>query len=169
MQNIILTGFMGTGKTTVGRILASRLSCPFLDIDSLVEEMEGKSIPEIFAEQGEEYFRQAETRALVKALEGGGRVISTGGGAMLREKNRRLLREGGLLVCLTAGEEEIFRRVGGGGGRPLLQGEDTRGKIRGLLRERQPYYRLAPVVIPTDGRSPEETAGEIMLLLQKKK
>ncbi|PKM83637.1 MAG: shikimate kinase [Firmicutes bacterium HGW-Firmicutes-13] len=169
MQNIILTGFMGTGKTKVGFILAKRLKTVFLDLDSLIEETEGKTIPEIFSEKGEEYFRQAETETIIKALREEGKVISTGGGALIKEENRKLLMEGGILIRLSASPEEIYKRVGTREGRPLLKGDDPLKVIRELLAKRRRFYEEVPFTILTDGRSPDEVADEIISLLIEKK
>ena len=167
LQNIILTGFMGTGKTTVGRILAAKLGRPFLDVDELIVEMEGKEIPTIFSESGEEYFRQLETRAISQAISGEVKVISTGGGALLTPKNREMMQAGGFLLCLTASATEIINRLGQGKGRPLLQGENALSKVRELLKERSPLYAEVLHKISTDGKKPQKIVQEILLLLQE--
>ena len=164
MQNIILTGFMGTGKTTVGEILAARLHRSLVDIDREVEAMEGRDIPRIFQEEGEEYFRRRESMALARALKGGGKVIATGGGALIL--NRRLLEEGGVLICLTASPEEVIRRLESGKGRPLVEG-DVEDRVRALLAEREGLYARVPRKIHTDGKTPHQVAGEILELLTR--
>lgn len=167
MKNIIITGFMGTGKTVVGNVLAKKLSCSFVDLDTLIEEMEGKSIPEIFAEKGEYYFRQVETNAIKGALQGETKVISTGGGALLKKENQQMLIKGGAVICLTASVEEIYKRVGTGEGRPLLKAEDPLKVIRELLKKREDIYGKVPHKISTNGKSPEKIAEEIIYLLKK--
>lgn len=162
MNNIILTGFMGTGKTEVGVILAKMLKCPFVDVDALIEEMSGKKIPDIFAQEGEDYFRSLEAKAIKKAIEGEGKVISTGGGALIKKGNRENLNKGGTLICLTASPEEILKRTGSREGRPLLQRKDPLQKIKVLLAERKIYYDALPLQVSTDGKTPEKVAAEII-------
>lgn len=168
-KNIILTGFMGTGKTKVGSILAERLKVDFIDLDLRIEEMEGKTIPEIFSEKGEDYFRQAETRAIISALREKGRVISTGGGALIKETNRNLLNQGGILICLSASPEEIYKRVGTDKGRPLLKGNDPLKVIRELLAERSQFYNNVPFSVSTDNKNPNEVVDEVISILRKEK
>ncbi len=167
MENIIITGFMGTGKTETGFKLSQKLNCHFVDIDLVVEEMENRKIVDIFLEKGEDYFRKLETSAIKKVLQKEGQVISTGGGALLKEENRTLLKEAGVLICLSASPEEIFRRVGSGEGRPLLEGDDSLDKIRRILAERREIYNQVPYNILTDGKSSEEVVEEIVILLKK--
>lgn len=159
MDHIILTGFMGTGKTTVGKILAGRLSRAFVDIDGKVADGEGREISAIFAAEGEEYFRHLERKAIKDALEGERKVISTGGGALLG--NRDILEAGGLLICLTASAGEIVKRIAKGEDRPLLAG-DPEEKIKALFSARRDMYQQVSVIIDTEGKSPEEVASEIL-------
>ncbi len=165
MKNIIITGFMGTGKTAVGSVLAKKLEYSFVDLDDFIEEIEGKGVPEIFAEKGEAYFRQAETRALKEVLQGEARVISTGGGTLLKKENQQLLMAAGTVVCLTAPAEEILQRVGAGESRPLLEGEDPLNTIRKLLNEREDVYSKVPHKISTREKSIETVARDIINLL----
>lgn len=179
MENIILTGFMGTGKTRVGKILAEKLNYTFVDLDLLVEEREGKKISQLFAEKGEGYFRQKETKVLQEVLQGEdpargrdqgppkGQVISTGGGILIREENRDLLKEEGILICLKASPEEIYRRVRGSQERPLLRVDNPLEKIRELLKEREELYEKVPFSVSTDGKSPDQVAGNIINLIKK--
>ncbi|WP_438446697.1 shikimate kinase [Gorillibacterium sp. sgz5001074] len=159
-RNVILVGFMGTGKTTVGRLLADELGWTFKDSDAEVEERAGMAIREIFAEQGEERFRELETEALRILLAGEKRVVSTGGGAVLREENRRLMAEGGLVVALNAGEAAIIARVSGDPNRPLLQG-DVEQRVRTLMEARREAYRFAPLQIDTEPLTAEQVAAII--------
>jgi shikimate kinase len=142
-ENIVLVGFMGSGKSTVGRMLARRLGFRFLDTDKLVEEREHASIPKIFEQHGEAHFRERETAAL-ESLNGLQRhVLATGGGIVTVPANIPLLRSLGLVVLLTADPEEIYRRVSRNSGRPLLQVEDPRRRVLDLMAARQPLYESA--------------------------
>ncbi len=165
-KNIALIGFMGTGKTEAARALASKLGRKFVDLDEMIEEKEGKKIPEIFREQGENAFRELEKRALEKACREGNQVISCGGGVVIDEGNRKLLQEKTTLVCLTASEKTIFERVKNDLNRPLLSFGDARRKIREMLSERKPFYEITKIKIATDGFSAEETAGKIIQRLK---
>ena len=164
MNHIILTGFMGTGKTTVGQILAARLARAFVDIDQMVVEKEGREISALFACAGEEYFRKQESKAIKEALLGEGKVISTGGGALLQ--NKEILEEGGRLICLLASPGEIMKRLVKEGGRPLLAGDPKR-KIKELYAARRAMYQEVPLKIDTDGKTPEDVAAEILALLKQ--
>lgn len=165
--NVVLTGFMATGKSTVGRVLAARLRYGFVDTDRIIEERHGP-IPVIFAERGEAAFRALE-RALAEELAGlSSLVISTGGGMLLDPAVADVLSATGTVVCLTAEPEVILKRVGGaraGERRPLLAGADPRARITELLAERAEAYGRFPQV-STDGRSPTEIAIEIESLLR---
>ncbi len=156
--NIVLVGFMGTGKTSAGKILAEQLGMTFLDMDEEIVRREGRSIPEIFGSDGEAYFREVE-RSLVRELaEGSGRVIATGGGVVLNPANIDDFSRTGSVVCLWASPEWILKRVGGDTNRPLLQVDDKLGKIRSMLEARKSLYEAIPERIDTDGQSPGETA-----------
>lgn len=163
MGNVILIGFMGSGKTTVGFRLSYRLRKPVIDTDKEIEREEQRSIAEIFAREGETYFRDRETMCLQKLLRTvKEQIISVGGGLPLREENRRLLRELGQVFYLQASAETIYERVKHDTTRPLLQGDDPQGKIRTMLVERDGYYRdAADVVINVDGKSFEQILDEI--------
>ena len=164
MRNITLVGFMGTGKTTVGRILAARLGYKFVDVDEEVEREQGVSISHIFSELGESYFRLLE-RDMIKALSAReGQVISAGGGAVLDERNVDDLKRGGPVFCLAATPDAILQRVGGTATRPLLQVPDPRARIIELLDMRRPFYDKADRTIDTSRLSPEEVAEEILRL-----
>lgn len=166
-RQLILTGFMGTGKTEVGRILAGRLDRRFVDTDQLVEQEAGLSIPHIFERHGEEYFRNLETGAL-KSLAGqepGSLVVATGGGVALREKNRNLLKKMGLIFLLRAPAEVIHRRTSKTGNRPLLQNSDPARTIEKMLEEREPCYRDCDFEIDTTAKTPRQVASEIISCL----
>ena len=141
--NIVLIGFMGSGKSSIGRIVARRMGFQFLDTDALIVERAGRSIPTIFAEQGEEKFRDLETGAIESLAQHSRCVIATGGGAVLRERNRALLRELGLVVLLAASEEVLFERVSRNDRRPLLQTENPRETLGQMLAGRREMYEAA--------------------------
>ncbi len=162
MKNIILTGFMGTGKTSVGRLLARRLSCPFIDTDDVIEREEGVSISEIFRELGEGYFRRVE-KETIKRLSGKmGVIIATGGGAIIDHDNLKILKASGTLISLMASPEEILKRVEGDTTRPLLSDKDRMTAIKRLMQERERFYKKADIVIDTTGKGVEEVASEIV-------
>lgn len=163
--NIYLTGFMGAGKTTVGRILAERLGWCFTDIDGLIEEREGATVSEIFAHCGEPRFRQLEAFALERASGWTGHVVSTGGGIVLKDENRKLMRATGVTVYLKTPAHLIEERLSGDDSRPLLMVEDPKSRIRELLAEREALYEQADITVDTSGRSPEEVAEEILARL----
>jgi shikimate kinase len=142
-QNIILVGFMGTGKSSVGRRLARKLGFEFVDTDRVLAEHAGMEIAEIFAQHGEAHFRELETGALESLGQLTRSVIATGGGIILRERNRELLRELGFVVALTASEEVIFERVSRNANRPLLQNENPRETVSRMLSERRAHYEAA--------------------------
>ena len=163
MTRLLLVGMMGAGKTTVGRLLADRLGCPYFDSDAQVEAATGLSVPEMFAEHGEVAFRAAEAAALRRALDGASAVVvSVAGGAVLDPANRRLLRQAGTVVWLRATPETLAARVGEGEGRPLLD-EDPAGSLVRLDRERRPLYEeLADVVVDVDELAPTEVADRVL-------
>jgi shikimate kinase len=160
-KNIILTGFMGVGKTSVGTRLARDLRYKFVDTDDLIEADQKATINEIFAKMGESYFRDVETKIIRRVVEGEGLVISTGGGAVIREENRAAFRKGGLVVCLTARPEVIYDRIKHGTHRPLLRTEDPRAKIRELLASRSGFYKEADLIIDTSEKSVDDAVREI--------
>lgn len=163
MGNVILIGFMGCGKTTVGLKLSYRLRRSIIDTDKEIEREEKRTISEIFASDGEPYFRDRETACLRKLIESANnQIISVGGGLPLREENRRLLHELGQVFYLCAKGETIYERVKDDTTRPLLQVDDPLTRIEMLLQERDPYYRVAAdVVITVDGKNFDEILCEI--------
>lgn len=161
-QNLVLTGFMGTGKTTVGRKLAQMLGMEFVDTDSLIEERHGP-IPRIFAEQGETRFRSIERSVAEELGEKSGLVIATGGGMVLDPENLRALSQNGRIFCLVASPAVILARVTNERsrrGRPLLHGDDPGRRIVDLLTERRDVY-LQFDQVSTDDATPDEIANEV--------
>ena len=156
-HNVVLIGFMGTGKTAVGRALAARLGLAFVDTDAVVEERAGRPVARIFAEDGEERFRRLESEAVASAGDREGAVIATGGGVVLRPENMARLRRRGMVVALRAAPEAIVARVGAGADRPLL-GDHPEERVRRLLEERGPLYQDADLVVDTSNLSADEIA-----------
>ena len=165
MNNIILVGFMGTGKTTVGKLLAGKLGYEFIDIDEEIEKEQGVAIAHIFSELGEPYFRLLERDKLKELVGREGVIVSAGGGVVLDPRNVEDLKRAGTLVCLSASPEVIMKRVGGSTNRPLLRVPDPMAKIKELLEARAPYYRQADITIDTSGMTAEEAADEIIRLV----
>lgn len=160
-MNIVLTGFMGTGKSAVGRRLAEVLHAEFVDIDTLIAKRAGRSVQAIFAEQGEEAFRKLESEVIAEAANNDKTVIATGGGALLNLKNREILQSRGTLVCLTARVGTLLDRLKDDMTRPLLAGENLPQKVERLMKERQAVYDLCPVQIVTDGKTIAQVSDEI--------
>lgn len=166
VHNIILTGFMGTGKTTVGLLLAKQLGYQFADTDKLIETRSGRSIPTIFTELGEAAFRQMEREIALELAGWAGLVISTGGRLMLDPVNAAELGRNGRIFCLTAAPEVILARLSADGGRerPLLAVPNPAQRITALLAERQEGYRQFEQVA-TDGKRPEEVVDWLIELI----
>lgn len=160
-HNIILVGFMGTGKSTIGRRLSQRLERRFLDTDVLIEAAAGMAIPTIFAERGEPYFRALEHEIVCRVGEDYNLVVATGGGVMVNDASVRKLKEHGTIVCLTATPEVIFSRVRGNADRPLLQGERPMEKIRSLLAARAEAYAKADLTVDTSLLNAEEVVEAV--------
>lgn len=164
-DHIILTGFMGSGKTSVGQLLAQKLGLPFVDIDQLIERDEGVRIREIFQKQGEEAFRKLETKAIHKALTGPRSVIATGGGALMIEENIHSLKQQGQLIYLQAEPETLWKRVQWNDDRPLIEKYSTLEAFSSLLQSRIPNYRKSHFIIDVDHLTLEEVALCIMELV----
>jgi len=158
---VVLVGFMGSGKSSVGRELARRFDAPFVDVDERIESAAGCRIRDLFAREGEPAFREWEKAALRDALSVKGCVVATGGGAFADEGNRELLRSYAPVVYLDAAVETLLGRLSGDRGRPLLRDGDREEGIRELLSRRVPGYRTADVTVRTDGRTIEEVAQEV--------
>lgn len=161
-RNVYLTGMMGVGKTTVGRALAKRLRRPFLDLDQWIERRSGRTIAEIFADQGEGTFRMMETRVLAEVAKEGGKIVALGGGALLKAENRELCAASGVVVHLTCAENELWRRLKDETGRrPLLKGPAPRTALAALARRRRDAYSGADLTLSTTRRTPEQAAAEL--------
>lgn len=164
-QNIILTGFMATGKTSIGQLLAQKLHLKFVDTDEEIISRQGLSIPEIFTRFGEDAFRKMETEIAEELAHQEGLVISTGGRMMLDVTNVDLLTKTGRVFCLTATADEILARIGKDGStRPLLAVADPKTKIIELLEERKKGYQRFDKV-STSGKTPNEIAQDLIDLL----
>ena len=156
-------GFMGVGKSTVGRLAATALGRPFLDLDDLIVERSGTSIPDLFAQRGEPAFRELETASLCEAQTLSDSVLSVGGGVPCRAANVPLLRAMGCLALLTALPITILSRVQPVESRPMLAGAaDPLQRIEELLSARRTYYEIADFAIATDGRTPDECAADVV-------
>lgn len=163
-KSVVLIGFMGCGKSTMGIRLSYRLQYILEDTDKLIEAGAGMSVREIFAREGEEAFREMETQLLCKLTEKKGpRVYSVGGGTPVRTANRSLLKSLGTVVYLRTRPETVYERLKTDTSRPLLQGEDPLGKIRSLMAEReQAYAETADVILDVDEMSPDQVVESIM-------
>jgi shikimate kinase len=167
MKPIVLIGFMATGKSTVGRLVAAQLGRSFVDLDHLIEQIAGKRVADIFRDDGEPAFRKREAEALARALAQPDAVIATGGGAACREENLAAMLERGRVVALSVTPAEVLKRTGGASGRPLLdQAADPLAAASDLLKKREPFYARAHVRVDTVGKSPETVATEVLAALE---
>jgi shikimate kinase len=169
MNNIYLTGFMGTGKTVVGRELAKIRKWQFIDLDDLIEDSQHKSVSEIFAKSGEAYFRDLEKNALAGVSGKSDCVVSCGGGIVLDQGNINIMKSTGAMVCLTASVDEIIRRTSGRLQRPLLNVPDPKEKVEYLLKVRAVYYDRADIIIETTQVPIAEIAKNILAAIEQKK
>jgi len=164
IPNITITGFMGTGKSTVGRLVANKLRREFVDMDTLIEQREGRPIPQIFEQSGEPYFRQLEA-SLCRELAGqSGLVIATGGGALVPEQNLRLMEQSGPVVCLTCQPEILWQRIGHSQNRPMLAEQDASrfARLAALLKKRTPAYARIKHQLDVTHLTPQEAAAKIV-------
>ncbi|MBM4141879.1 MAG: shikimate kinase [Nitrospira sp.] len=162
MKNIVLTGFMGTGKTEVGKELSRLLDMKLIDVDTEIEKSRKLTINDIFKKFGEPRFREIETEMIKNLSEKKNIIISTGGGAVLKQENMNALRKNGVIVCLTASPETILKRTSRNNDRPLLQVENPLKKIKELLNFRKPFYEKADIIINTNDKTPLQIAEEII-------
>ena len=165
MRNIVLIGFMGTGKSVVGKALARRLQRPFVDVDERIEQAAGRPIRTIFVEAGEAAFRRMERAMIEEVARGAGQVMATGGGAVLDEANLAALKANGWLVWLKAAPDVILQRIGDPSSRPLLNVQDPKGRLTELLGLRQATYAKADVVVETSARSIQDVVENILQLM----
>ncbi len=163
---VILTGFMGTGKSSVGRVLATLLGWPFVDLDAVIVADVGKTINEIFAADGEAAFRIRERDCLKRVLDNGVAVIASGGGLVVDEANRMLMREKGYVINLSAPLSVIMARLEGVNDRPLLAVQDANNRVFELMAERKHFYDDADIKIDTGNKSVEDVAAEILRVLK---
>ncbi len=155
MKNIVLCGFMGSGKSTIGALLSERLSMPLIDTDKYIESKLDMEIPQIFAERGEAFFRQTETDVCRELSKLEGYIISTGGGTLLKPENVSAMRDGGIIFLLNVSEGTVLRRLGGDRTRPLLQREDKEAAVHELMTKRMPLYKRAADHIIDAEQQPE--------------
>ena len=144
---IVLVGLMGAGKTTVGRRLAEKLSLAFVDADHEIELAAGQTIPEIFAQHGEAYFRDGERKVIARLLENGAQVLATGGGAYMNADTRATIKRNAISIWLRADFDLLMRRVRRRSNRPLLQNDDPEAVMRNLIAERYPVYAEADITV----------------------
>jgi shikimate kinase len=165
-RSIVLVGMMGVGKSSVGRRLAARLSIPFVDADSEIENAAKMTIPEIFARHGEAYFRSGEARVHARLLDSGPQVLATGGGAFMNEDTRALIKLKGVSIWLHADLDVLLRRTSKRrSDRPLLQTEDPTATLRALLAEREPTYALADLTVQSREVPHEAIVADVMTAL----
>lgn len=161
--NLYLVGFMATGKSTVGRVLASRLGYDFLDSDNRIEQEVGLAVPQIFEREGEAAFRRYERRFVESGHPSNHCVVACGGGLVTQPGMIELLKKKGVVICLYATTETILERTRGNRNRPLLEVEDPARRIQDLLKEREPFYRQAGTLVLTDNR----TLGDVVEHLKR--
>ena len=170
MKNVVLIGFMGTGKTSVGRLLATRLGCAFHDLDKKIEERHGMSIPEMFAQHGEAYFRACEKDAVRAASARTNLVIATGGGTVKDAANVAALKKSGAIICLTASIDAVLARTAHVGARPVLDQKDAgdrRRAVEELMEERRDLYAVADYRVDTSELSPLQVVDDIVGYLKR--
>ncbi len=165
--NLVLAGFMGTGKSTIGRIVAARLGLAFVDTDTEIERQAGRTIAQIFAQDGEATFRRLEAQVCQEIAARRDQVIAVGGGALLDDGTRQAFAQTGLIVCLMASLDEILRRVGDDPARPLFSTD--RERLMALYTRRAAHYASLPHMIDTTTRTPAQVAGEVIDLWKRQR
>jgi shikimate kinase len=162
LYNIALIGFMGTGKSSVGQLVAAQLHFAFLDTDHMIEARAGRTVSELFEQEGEPAFREREHQLVEELTQRRKTVISTGGGLPVRTENMASLKTHSLVICLWASPEKIWERVGSQTHRPLLKDPNPLAKIKQLLDVREKHYRAADVLLNTETRSLKEVAQQVI-------
>lgn len=161
-KNLILCGFMGSGKSTVGKLLAEKLGTRFVDTDAYIEQKEGMTISEMFEKYGEEYFRQKEHEVCEELSELKRTVISTGGGTLLNDENRKTLKKNGVVFLLNVSSRTVLSRLKSDTTRPLLQREDKEHAVKMLLTQRTPLYNMAADHVIDAEESPRKVCLKIL-------
>lgn len=165
-MNIILCGFMGSGKSTIGRLLAKKLNRNFIDLDDYIVEKRGMAVSEIFKKYGEENFRKSETQSVKNISRLDNYIVSLGGGTVINPKNVEILKTSGKIIMLDISPETVYERLKNDTSRPLLQVEDKLKAISDMLNSRLPYYNAAAdFKICVDNKKKEEISEEIMKIL----
>jgi shikimate kinase len=167
-RSVVMVGIMGCGKSAIGRRLATRLALPFKDADDEIEIAAGKSIPEIFADHGEPYFRDGERKVIERLLRHGPQVLATGGGAYMNAATRENIRRSGIGVWLRAELPVLMRRVMRRDNRPLLKSPDPEGTMRTLMEQRYPVYAEADIVVDSRDVAHEIIVDEIVKALSER-
>lgn len=167
-MNIYLIGFMGSGKTEVAKEAAYRLNKIYVEMDDIIEEIEGKSISRIFKEDGEARFREIEKEVVKELVKRDNQIVSTGGGVVLDIDNMNAFKETGVVICLKANPEVIYERTKEQEHRPLLKVDNPKEEIRELYNIREPFYRQAHFIIETSNLSIQEVAGKVIDLVKDK-
>jgi shikimate kinase len=164
---IVLVGLMGAGKSSIGRRLAEKLEIPFVDADHEIEVAADKSIPEIFNDHGEAYFREGERRVISRLIENGAQILSTGGGAFINEETRQRIHAHGISVWLKADLPLLMKRVMKRADRPLLQTEDPEAVMQKLMDQRYPIYATADVIVESRDVQHTQMVNEVIKILAK--
>jgi shikimate kinase len=164
MNNLYLVGFMGTGKSSVGRQVAARTDRLFIDLDVHIENKEKRTIAQIFSQEGEPYFRRLEKEALHEVSLQDNRIVACGGGIVLDDENIKAMKKTGRIVCLTAAAEDILARTSGHRHRPLMNVKDQKAQIENLLAARAHRYALADIIIDTSGLSVDQVVQKVIVL-----
>jgi shikimate kinase len=165
-RSIVLVGMMGAGKSSIGRRLAARLNIPFVDADTEIETAAQMTIADIFARQGEDYFRNGEARVIARLLDGGPQVLATGGGAVMNADTRVAIKAKGVSIWLTADVDVLMRRINKRRHeRPMLQAEDPAARLRELMVEREPVYALSDLTVQSREVPHEAIVTEIVAVL----
>lgn len=168
MKNVVLVGFMGTGKTQVAKMLAKRAGMTYVSTDEMIEQKEKRPISDIFRDEGEVYFRRVEKDIVKEVAKGENQVIDTGGGIVLDSENMENLRKNGVIICLWASEKVIYERTKKYRHRPLLNVESPEKRIREILDKREPFYKKADFHIDTTKLDLEAVVGKVQGILNER-